>query len=338
MAENSRPNGYDDAPIYTIKTVVHVTGITPATLRAWERRYGVLAPGRSEGGYRLYSERDIATLLWLKHQVGAGVAISRAVALLEMHHQAGEAPELNVRLDLPPAQLIGVAAKDVRSTGAISEDLLDALLAFREGEAETLLGEAFGLHPVEQVLEQIIAPTLAEIGERWHNGEATVVQEHFATAFLRRRLTALFDVYGNPPAGSLAITGSAPTEWHDVGILLVSLTLRRHGWRVIYLGQNVPADHLVREIGRQRPNLVCLSATTPESAKSLVEVADAIRKLPEPRPRLALGGRAFNYHPELRLLFPAAYFGATASELMTRLAGRDSISERPPKALLSRLS
>ena len=321
MADNSRLSGYDDAPSYTIKTVVHVTGITPATLRAWERRYGVLAPGRSEGGYRLYSERDIATLLWLKHQVGAGVAISRAVAILKMHHQAGEEPELSVRLDLPPDQPIGVAAKEVRSTGAISEDLLDALLAFQEGEAERLMGEAFGLHPVEQVLEQIIAPTLVEIGERWHDGQATVVQEHFATAFLRRRLTALFDVYGNPPAGPLAITGTAPSEWHDVGILLVSLTLRRHGWRVIYLGQNVPVDHLVRDIGRQRPNLVCLSATTRESAEGLAEVAEALQKLPEPQPRLALGGRAFNNHPELRLLFPSAYFGATASELVTRLAG-----------------
>lgn len=321
MVDNSRLSGYDDAPIYTIKTVVHVTGITPATLRAWERRYGVLSPGRSEGGYRLYSERDIATLIWLKHQLGAGVAISRAVALLEMHRQAGEEPELSVRLNLAPDQPIGLAAKDVRSTGAISEALLYALLAFQEGEAETLLGEAFGLHPVEQVLEQIIAPTLAEIGERWHDGEATVVQEHFATAFLRRRLTVLFDVYGNPPAGPLAITGSAPSEWHDVGITLVSLTLRRHGWRVICLGQNVPTDHLVREIGRQRPNLVCLSATTHESAEGLVEVAEAIHKLPEPKPRLALGGRAFNNHPELRLLFPAAYFSATASELVARLAG-----------------
>jgi MerR family transcriptional regulator, light-induced transcriptional regulator len=321
MVDSSRLSGYDVAPVYTIKTVVHITGITPATLRAWERRYGVLSPGRSEGGYRLYSERDIATLLWLKHQVGAGVAISRAVALLDMHHRAGEEPELSVRLDLPPDQPSGVAAKGVRSAGTISEDLVDALLAYRESEAETLLGEAFGLHPVEQVLEQIIAPALVEIGERWHDGEATVVQEHFATALLRRRLTVLLDVYGSPPAGPLAITGSAPFEWHDVGILLVSLTLRRHGWRVIHLGQNVPAAHLVREISRQRPNLVCLSAATSETAKGLVEVADAIRKLPEPQPRLALGGRAFNNHPELRLLFPAAYFGATASELVTDLAG-----------------
>jgi MerR family transcriptional regulator, light-induced transcriptional regulator len=322
MGDSSRPGRYNDAPVYTIKTVVHVTGITPATLRAWERRYGVLAPGRSEGGYRLYSERDIATLVWLKDQVDAGVAISRAVALLEMHHQAGDEPELRVKLDLAAGQPVVAASEGVRNARTIADDLINALMAFQEAEADVLLGEAFSLHPVELVLEQIITPTLVEIGERWHGGEATVVQEHFATALLRQRLTALFDVYSNLPSGPLAITGSAPSEWHDVGILLVSLTLRRHGWRVIYLGQNVPANHLNREIGRQRPSLVCLSATTRGSAEGLVEVAESIHKLPEPQPRLALGGWAFNNHPELKELFPGAYFAATASELVALLPER----------------
>jgi DNA-binding transcriptional MerR regulator len=322
MVDISRLGAYDDTPIYTIKTVVHLTGITPATLRAWERRYGVLAPGRSEGGYRLYSERDIATLLWLKHQVDAGVTISRAVALLDMHHQAGEEPELHERPVFLPGQSASVAAGEIRSAQAISTDLLGALLAYRESDAEALLAEAFALHPVERVLEQVITPTLVQVGERWHGGEATIGQEHFATAFLRRRLAALFDVYGNLPGGPLAITGSAPAEWHDVGILVVSVILRRHGWRVIYLGQNVPAEALVEEISRHQPKLICLSATTRESAERLVKVADAIRELPEPRPRLALGGLAFNANPELRLLFPIAHFSATANELVTQLAGR----------------
>ena len=93
MVDSYAANPLDDTPVYTIKTVVQITGMTSATLRAWERRYNVLSPGRSDGGYRLYSERDIATLLWLKSQVDAGVAISRAVALLERYHDGGEEPE-----------------------------------------------------------------------------------------------------------------------------------------------------------------------------------------------------------------------------------------------------
>ena len=141
MADSPRLSSYDDKPIYTIKTVVQQTGITPATLRAWERRYGVLSPGRSDGGYRLYSERDIATLHWLKHQVEAGVAISRAVALLDLRHQAGEEPELIEYpvfsgTDRPAAPAMARAlSAGVRGAKAIADDLLAALLAFDESAA-----------------------------------------------------------------------------------------------------------------------------------------------------------------------------------------------------------
>ena len=153
-------------------------------------------------------------------------------------------------------------------------------MAFDEARADALLGEAFAIYPVEQVAEEILTPTLVEMGERWHRGEATVVQEHFATATLRRRLSVMFHAYDQPAAGPLAITGSAPTEWHDVGILLVSLALRRNGWRVIYLGQNVPTDQLLQEIRRLHPDLVCLSATTREGAAELAQVYDGCGRTP----------------------------------------------------------
>lgn len=314
MVEEPRFSGLDDTPVYTIKTVVQETGIAPATLRAWERRYGVLSPGRSEGGYRLYSERDITTLRWLKSQVDAGVSISRAVALLEIRHQAGEEPELEL-----DRKAVALPADNIRATDAIAEDLLAALLVFQETAGEAILGEAFALYPVETVAEEVITPTLIEIGERWHRGEATVVQEHFATAFLRRRLTALFHAYQQPRVGPLAITGSAPSEWHDVGILLVSLMLRRAGWRVIYLGQNVPPAHLIEEMSRLKPDVLCLSCSTRDSALAVVDVHAALETLPEPRPKLILGGRAFKAHPELVTRFPSAEIVPTARDLVSRL-------------------
>ena len=311
MANGSRFAGYDDTPIYTIKTVVQETGISPATLRAWERRYGVLKPGRSDGGYRLYSERDIAKLHWLKSQVDAGVAISRAVALLALYHQAGQQPELGM--------LSGVSRDEARSKMTIASDLLDALLAFRETAAEAILSEAFALYPVDTVVEEIIAPTLVEIGERWHRDEATVVQEHFATNLLRRRLTTLFHAYDQPAAGPLAITGAAPAEWHDLGILLVSLALRRNGWRVIYLGQNVPAAQLIESTAQLRPDLICVSVTTAKNLTALCQVSEALATLPEPRPRLAFGGLAVNADPEVRERFPDALIVDSARSLITAL-------------------
>ncbi len=314
MADSSRLGRYDDTPIYTIKTVVQQTGITSATLRAWERRYGVLSPGRSDGGYRLYSERDIATLRWLKGQVDAEVSISSAVALLELQQQAGDGPGHEIMTGASPESSHGP-----RNAGMIVRELLAALLAFREAEAEAILAEAFALYSVEDVAEEIITPVLVEIGERWRRGEASVVQEHFATAFLRHRLSALFHAYDQPAAGPLAITGSAPGEWHDVGILLVALALRRHGWRVIHLGQNVPAAHLAEEIQRLHPNLMCLSATTTESVDGVVAVAGAIDSLTNPKPCLVLGGRLLNLHEDLQARFPGAYLGTSTRELIAAL-------------------
>ncbi len=203
-------------------------------------------------------------------------------------------------------------------------------MAFREADAEAVLAEAFALYSIETVVEEVMAPTLVEVGERWHAGGATVTQEHFATAYLRRRLDGLFNAArgwvaapdGVLAAAPLALTGAAPAEWHDVGILMVSLALRRHGWRVIYLGQNVPLADLLREVGRLRPDLVCLSATTAESAAHLFGVQQAFGEMRGPRPQLVVGGRAFNADPTLRDRFGAAYLGATARELITVLTGR----------------
>ncbi len=322
MTDIVRLENYDATPIYTIKTVVHETGIAPATLRAWERRYGCLAPGRSEGGYRLYSERDIALLRWLKQQVDAGISISRAVALLEMRHGGDGGTG-----ELPSPAPGAAAAEGARAADVIAGELLAALLAFDEQAAEQLLSEAYALYSMDVVAEEIITPALVEIGERWHRGEASIVQEHFATAYLRRRLTALFQAYEQPASGPLAVTGSAPSEWHDVGILLVSIALKRHGWRVVFLGQNVPAERFIEQIRNLRPALICLSAATHESARGLQEVYNAVIAEPLPRPRLALGGRAFSLHPELAAAFPEALIAANPRELIARLVNKRPIEK-----------
>lgn len=320
MADEVQFRNYDDVPVYTIKTVVQETGIPPATLRAWERRYGVLSPGRSDGGYRLFSERDIAVLRWLKRQVDSGVSISRAAVLLGLRDPAGEAVQGAPTTVGQASKTDALSASGVHNPAAIAEALLEVLLAFREPQAEVILSEAFALYPVEVVAEEIMAPLLTEVGERWHRGEVTIVQEHFITGFLRRRLLVLFQAANLPAAGPLAITASAPAEWHDLGILMVSLALRRQGWRVILLGQNVPVESLLDEVRRLHPNLVCLSATSGESIEALRQVYEAVRDMPEPRPQLVFGGRAFNLRPELRSAFPGAYLGASAREFMAHLA------------------
>ena len=170
------------------------------------------------------------------------------------------------------------------------------------------------------------------------------MQEHFATAFLRRRLTALFHAYPQPldrpardhrfrrrPSGTTS--ASCWCRWRS----------RRHGWRVIYLGQNVAAEHLLREVRKLKPDMVCLSAATRESAGELAEVYRAVDELPEPKPHLVFGGGAFNAHPELaapvsvgaEIVASAATSSCSQALPLTRSAPRLAAA-RTPRFTLNR--
>jgi DNA-binding transcriptional MerR regulator len=241
----------DVQPLYNIKAVAEATGLPPATLRAWERRYGTLTPGRTQSGYRLYSGRDIAILRWLKARIDEGLSISQAIALLE-HHSQDERPRL-----LPEYR-----AESWQGLTTGREALLGTLLDFAEIQADRLLEEAFALYSLETVLEHIIAPTLTQIGDLWHKGKASAAAEHFASNYLRRKLDSIINAAPKPVHGRPIVLGCAPEDWHEMGLLVIHLLLRRRGLNSLYLGQNLPESQFVEEMERLRPLMVIIGATT----------------------------------------------------------------------------
>src|SRR5512139_1929830 len=154
MAESTDLLVISDEPIYNAKAVTRQTGVTPATLRAWERRYGVLLPDRTAGGHRLYSARDIAAIKWLRQHIEQGMTISRAVALLQ--HQLGRAEYT------PQVQVLAEAPRPARSLDTIRADLYEALIDFDEATADEVLSEAYSLHPIEAVCASVIQATLVK--------------------------------------------------------------------------------------------------------------------------------------------------------------------------------
>jgi DNA-binding transcriptional MerR regulator/methylmalonyl-CoA mutase cobalamin-binding subunit len=260
---------YSDDPVYNMKAVTQHTGIPAATLRAWERRHQVLDPRRTSGNYRLYSERDLAILAWLKTQLDAGLSISRAAAMLD-RLKAEQAS----RPDRPAESAL--SARDSQPDPARSLDYLRgalhrALVAMDEPGANAVMAEASALYPIESVSTGVITPCMVHIGQDWHAGRIGVVAEHFATAFLLGRLLALF---GALPAGRgpLALVGCAPGDRHEMGALLVALFLRRRGRNVRYLGADVPLADLVSAIRDWRPQVVVISVTMPDAALRLEEL------------------------------------------------------------------
>ena len=288
----------DTRPRYNTAAVVRLSGIPAATFRAWERRYGFPKPWRMPAGQRLYSEQDVAAIRWLHEQTERGLTISRAVALVLEELASAEQRPANARTGRPAADLVA--------------DLTGALLAVDQVRAEAVLAEAFALYPVEAVALEVMQPLLVEVGERWHSGELSVADEHYVTNFLLRKLFTLLNAYDSGHRGGLIVTACAPGEWHEVGVLIVSLFLARRGYRVLYLGPNLPLDSLTRELPRLRPDLVCLSAATRETAEAMIHGMHHLAASSDDGPRLGFGGRAFTTDPELIGALPGEYLGPDA--------------------------
>src|SRR6202165_5006946 len=301
---------YADVPLFNTKSVVQQTGIAGPTLRAWERRYAILSPERAQNDYRLYSERDIAIIRWLKDRVDAGMSISQAIALFrhleEEHHQLH-------RKDVPPEMtssfqvmvsnpMVGkqetIAKGDEQEKDGtynmrfVRERLLEAFNSFDEATASRLMASMLAIYPIEQVCTELITPILWEIGQRWEQGLITVSTEHFSSAFFHGWLTNLLHAMPTNPTNPLVIACCAPGELHELAALMLSLLLRRAGLRVTYLGQSIETESLLQTVRQLSPALLCVSVTLISSLEAVIELGQKVQELPPPRPVLIFGGQA----------------------------------------------
>jgi DNA-binding transcriptional MerR regulator len=291
-----------DTPTYPIGAVARLTGVPQATLRAWERRYGIPRPGRTETAYRLYSEREAGLVRWMKATVEAGLPAGRAAAMIRSLLDADRA--LSAHGQVP--------------VEALRHRLLDASRDLDEGAFAGALAEVFAFLPVETAFAEVIFPFLIRLGEAWAAGEIPVAGEHFASQIIRSALLGLFRAA--PLAdGPTVLVGCPPGEQHELGGLLLALLCRRRRARVIWLGPDLPVDDWVESVRRHRPLLVALSAISPSGLPGLHAVATALARLPvAERPVLAIGGHAVA--PELRTRLGALEFGANAVEASSRIA------------------
>ena len=306
-------NGWtgSDEPIYNIGVVSRMTGIPVATLRVWERRYKFPSAGRTAGGHRLYSEQELARLRWVKSTIDEGMQTSQAIRALRSHERQGRIPELDALAAEPTLQpVLHSNSLDVfrkRFTQALEHSELD--------KADQILGEIMAVYPLENVIFEVIAPSLVEIGEAWREGRINVATEHLASAFLRQRLT-MWLVTG-PPTHPIRpiVLACAPNDWHEIGLLMLGVLLRRRRWPVAYLGQAVPLPDLAKFVRDLRPPIVVVTAMTEETGEALLGLPEWLPEIHQSgRPVVAYGGRAFNITPDLRQQMPGVFLGATLPE------------------------
>ena len=261
--------GVDDSANLRIGALSKRVGVSPELLRAWERRYGLLRPSRSAGGFRLYSGSDEARVQSMQRYLEAGLS-------------AAEAARLAV------AGADRVAAERGSGKARLTElatELEAALARFDESAAHAALDRLFSAFRLQTVLREVVLPFLAELGRRWERGEATVAQEHFASNLLRGRLLGLARGWADA-AGPRAVLACAPGELHDLPLISFGLALAARGWSITYLGPDTPIATIKETlVGRERP-LVVISAV---SAARLRAVQDELAELATDV-RLALAG------------------------------------------------
>lgn len=294
---------FSDEPRYTIKAVSVQTGIRPVTLRAWERRHDLLSPHRSDNRYRLYSERDVAILRWIKSRVDGGISISNAVTELRQMTRSGIWP------DAVPTAPTRTLTQPKATPETYTHWLYDALINHDEERASTIMRELHASFDLMTIFVRILSPTLIAIGEAWYRGEIRITTEHYASNFLRAKLMSLLQAYPTRRNAPYIQLGCAPTEQHEIGSLMMAVLLRSEGYRIEYLGPDLPIEDLVDYASYEFPDLIVMTASTELSAFEMRRLKEKLDQI-KPAPVLAYAGGAFDNNPKVRDMVPGIYLGA----------------------------
>jgi len=222
-----------------IAALARRTGIAPDTLRKWEQRYQILAPSRTAGGQRRYSERDVARVEWLRERLGEGYRIGEAASLLGT-------------VGVEPAQS---AHDHLRA-------ILESLDRGETADVGLRLDQAFALVGVDETLGEILCPLLESCDER------SVAEEHLVSEAVRSRLGYLLGDAGGGLRG-VAVLACAPGERHELGLMMAAIALRGDGWKVVYLGADTPLDAAFGLARRLSARVLGLSLTLAERAEVL---------------------------------------------------------------------
>jgi len=271
-------------PKYLIGTVTKLTGLSIDVVRVWERRYGAVIPARSDGGTRLYSDADVLRLIRLRRAVEKGHSISQAARLSE--------PELDDLIRDPV-----ISRVDVDPYRNVRDRFIEAVQNLNVVAADLELTRAVTLFPAPEFVKRIVAPILAEVAERPAHKEFSVANERIATALLRGVLYSLARLY-RPSENARTLVLATPADDRDeFGLLPAAVLAAIHGWRVVYLGADLPAAEIAPVVRSTKAHVLALSLTT-ERRRADQEL-DAISRLVGPPTRVWIAGSEAIRHREL---------------------------------------
>lgn len=299
------------APIlHPMRVVSQRTGLTPDLLRAWEKRYRAVTPVRSPGGQRHYTDADVERLQLLVRATRNGRQISTVAGQSnEDLQRIIEADERAAALDRAPSG-DGPASEIFLSTALMAVERFDAYTL-----EQTLRTAALRL-PSDDVLDQVIGPLLFTIGSLWHQGQLKPANEHLATTTIRRVLTWMSEVSAPQSGAPVVLVGTPANQVHELGAMLAATSASGNGWRVVYLGPNLPAEELARAARHVKAEAVALSIVFPTDDPAIADELRRLRGALGPHVGIVVGGSgASSYDAVLREI------GAETLTTLTALRG-----------------
>jgi MerR family transcriptional regulator, light-induced transcriptional regulator len=272
--------------MFTIKEASARTGVPVALLRAWERRYGVVTPQRTESGYRLYDEQAIALLSAMRRLVDDGWTPATAAAAVLTGRDGGPDPRASSALKAPeaPGPLPGNTEAQ-----ALVEEFLDAASSVDQVAIESVLDRALALGPYETVTDDWLMPALRALGDAWARGRVDVAGEHAASYAVMRRLSSSFAAAASLTRGPRVVVGLPSGCHHELGALAFATAARRRGLAVVYVGADLPVDSWRRAVTVFPTSMAVLGVTTPEDRPLATETVEALRRK-APDVTVAVGG------------------------------------------------
>lgn len=240
-------------PSYSIRAVAEETGLSTHTIRAWERRYGVLSPLRTDTNRRVYGEVDVQRLKQLRRAVDSGHSIGM-IALLPAEELARlirpEAKEGKVIHGETASSYVSIA---MRALGALDASAFEAALV----RASIVLG-------VDALVDGVIDPLMGEVGRKWAAGQLSIAQEHLASALIRTHLERTRLSIQPSRDAPMLVAATPAGQHHEIGAMTAAIVAARMDWHVTYLGPNLPAEEIADAVAGTRASAVALSLVHPK--------------------------------------------------------------------------
>jgi methanogenic corrinoid protein MtbC1 len=271
--------------LYPIRAVVKLTGVNPATIDSWERRHGALKPKHGVHG-RLYSEQEVQRIRLLRDAIAKGHHI-RHLAKTE-----DEQLRLLAEFSSPAVIQREQGFQTAVAEATVLDPLLEMVADFDYSSAERELNRlAAATADPREVVHEIALPLMRITGERWHEGDFTIAQEHMVTALLTGMLTSMLRLYVNPKPAARVLLATPENEHHGFGILAAAMLTAAKGLGALHLGTNLPASEIVFAARSTEADAVLLGVCGANTER-VIHAMQEIRQGAKKRTQLWIGGSA----------------------------------------------